>query len=337
MAKEKPGRTGAVEDAIKELTREKIEVLDATKDNVHLLKISDIKELTLEDGTVMYNRLSCSKDKLSDLAENIAKLHKEKAGLFGTGILQAILVRKNNRGVYERVFGFSRISALKINRQEEVPAMVVENMSDELARFIRSSENLNREDLNPYDETYSIMEHLMLVCDFETIEEVKSFLNKIKNYKTGKVQTLKEKEIELLEDVENLFKRIGRYEALTFVDRMNILDINPMIKEAMVDGYVNYTQATIIKSKAKNDEEIKKVLSILRNKKMTASEVREFFKNLHSIEEPKSADTLSGLYENVKKLSKTPKKLFSRIGDADKEKLKEHLEQIELIFKKANS
>ena len=62
----------------------------------------------------------------------------------------------------------------------------MDNVSDELARFMRSSENLNREDLNAYDETLSILEHIQLACNFKDIDSVKSFINKIKNFKSGK-------------------------------------------------------------------------------------------------------------------------------------------------------
>ena len=40
---------------------------------------------------------------------------------------------------------------------------------------MRSSENLNREDLNTYDETISILEHIQLACNFSDIESVKVF------------------------------------------------------------------------------------------------------------------------------------------------------------------
>jgi ParB family chromosome partitioning protein len=335
MAKVKPQRTGAVQSAIIEMAEKKEAILENAKDNIFLLKIEKIKELTLKDGTVMHNRLSCSKEKLNDLAENINKLHKEGAGLFGTGILAPILVRKVN-GIYERVFGFSRISALEYNRQKEVPAIIVENMSDELARFIRSSENLNREDLNPYDETYSIMEHLLIVCDFNSIGEIKSFLNKVKNFKTGKIQKLSVEELNLLDEVEGVFNRIGRYEALSFADKMNILEIHPLIKEGIVDGYVSYTQAMVIKSKAKTENDISKILNLLRNKRMTVEELRKYFLELYVNvgDTNKDSNNLTRLHDNIKALSKIPKKNFKNISENDKKELEVYLEKINEILNK---
>lgn len=87
---------------------------------------------------------------------------------------------RNNQGILERIHGDNRVKALKLNGEKVAPAIILENISDELARFMRSSENLNREDLNAYDETLSILEHIQLACNFTDIESVKSFINKIK-------------------------------------------------------------------------------------------------------------------------------------------------------------
>ena len=79
--------------------------------------------------------------------------------------------------------------------QKQVPAIILENVSDELARFMRSSENLNREDLNTYDETLSILEHIQLACNFNDIESVKKLLNKVKNFQAGKSSLNEEEKI----------------------------------------------------------------------------------------------------------------------------------------------
>ncbi len=106
-----------------------------------MVDIDSISELKLDNDILMHNRISYSKSKL---------LEEVDAGILGTGLLNPVMLRKKD-GKLERIHGENRIRALKLNGSKQVPAIILENVSDELARFMRSSENLNREDLNTYD------------------------------------------------------------------------------------------------------------------------------------------------------------------------------------------
>jgi ParB family chromosome partitioning protein len=244
MAKIKPKRTTSIDTTIESLKQEQEEVLTKST-TIDLIEIDLIQELILENDILMHNRISYSKSKLLELADNISKLANENAGILGTGILNPIMVRrKNNR--LERIHGDNRIKALKLNGAKQVPAIILDNVSDELARFMRSSENLNREDLNAYDETLSILEHIQLACNFGTVEDVKSFIIKIKNFQAGK-SSLNESEKILHKKVSDVFEKIGRFDIITFVDRLSVLKLNDLIKQALVDEIINYTQAKVIK------------------------------------------------------------------------------------------
>lgn len=249
----------------------------------------------------MHNRISYSKSKLLELADNISKLANENAGILGTGILNPIMVRrKNNR--LERIHGDNRIKALKLNGAKQVPAIILDNVSDELARFMRSSENLNREDLNAYDETLSILEHIQLACNFGTVEDVKSFIIKIKNFQAGK-SSLNESEKILHKKVSDVFEKIGRFDIITFVDRLSVLKLNDLIKQALVDEIINYTQAKVIKSKLKNENDIKKIIEILKNKKLSINELKNYIVNLISSNETNNKNT--HIIDKVYAVSKT--------------------------------
>ena len=251
MAKAKPQRTTSIDNTIEQLKIEQETILNAYT-QITLIEISRIKELTLKNDILMHNRISYSKSKLIELAENIANLAKENTGILGTGLLNPVMLRNNN-GILERIHGENRIKAVKLNGVSTIPAIILENVSDELARFMRSSENLNREDLNVYDETLSILEHIQLACNFENIDKVKNFIVKMKNFQGGKT-SLNEKEKALLVQVSNVFERIGRFDIITFVDRLSVLKLNPLIKQALVDDIISYTQAKVIKTKC--DREI---------------------------------------------------------------------------------
>lgn len=328
MAKAKPQRTTSIDSTIEQLKTEQ-EIVLKNSTEILLVDIEKIHELKLKNDIFMHNRISYSKSKLLELAENIEKLSKENAGILGTGILNAVMLRNNN-GILERIHGDNRIKALKLNGAKVVPAIILENVSDELARFMRSSENLNREDLNAYDETLSILEHIQLACNFDDIESVKSFINKIKNFQAGKT-TLNENEKILHKQVSEVFERVGRFDIITFVDRLSVLKLHSLIKQALVDEIISYTQAKVIKSKLTDETEIKKIIDVLKNKKLSVNELKNYIENMKTSKEP--INTTLDIYENVNKLSKTlSKKKYLSLQNEDKIYIDKKLKEIEDIY-----
>lgn len=334
MAKIKPKRTTSIDSTIETLKQEH-EIIIKKSTDIKLIDISLIHELKLENDILMHNRISYSKSKLLELADNISKLAKEGAGILGTGILNPIMVRKNN-GRLERIHGDNRIKALLLNNATEVPTIILENVSDELARFMRSSENLNREDLNAYDETLSILEHIQLACNFENIESVKSFIVKIKNFQAGK-SSLNDNEKILHQKVSDVFERIGRFDIITFVDRLSVLKLDPLIKQALVDEIINYSQAKVIKSKLKTESEIKKILDILKNKKLSINELKAYIQNL-KISNNSINTTSTNILESISTLSKSfTRKKYLSLNSNDKSYIDTKLIEIEKLYKEITS
>lgn len=330
MAKEKPQRTTSIDNTIEQLKTEQ-EIVLRNSTEIHLIDINSIKELRLVNDILMHNRISYSKSKLLELADNIAKLANENTGILGTGLLNPVMVR-NNKGVLERIHGENRIKALKLNGATSVPCIILENVSDELARFMRSSENLNREDLNVYDETLSILEHIQLACNFESIDKVKVFINKIKNFQAGKT-TLSEDEKKLHLQVSDVFQRIGRFDIITFVDRLSVLKLHPLIKQALVDDIISYTQAKVIKSKLNTEEAIIKILDILKHKKLSVNELKIFIDNLKNSTNLKSSDSSITLFSSVnRQIKQINKKRYLSLKNDDKSFVDSKLKEIEKIY-----
>ncbi|WP_158333194.1 ParB/RepB/Spo0J family partition protein [Calothrix sp. PCC 6303] len=105
--------------------------------------------------------------KLEKLAQSIKEL----------GILEPLLVRPLNDGYYELIAGERRFKAAGIAGLSEVPCIVKE-MDDETVKQVQLIENLQREDLNAYEETIGILELLALRLKM-TQDEVISLLNRI--------------------------------------------------------------------------------------------------------------------------------------------------------------
>jgi len=311
-------KTNPIDLSIKTHTEElekEIQLLESSEEyaKIELIKISDITELKLDNDEYMHNRISYSKTKLLELASNISELAKSNSGILGTGLLNPVMLRRN-KGRLERIHGDNRIKALVENEQELVPSIILENVSDELARFMRSSENLNREDLNPYDETLSIIEHIQLACQFDNIEKVKSFINKIKNYKQSKT-SLSDEEMNKYNEVSTVFDRIGRFTVITFVDRLKLLTVHELIKQALVDGEVSYSKAVII-NRLKKTDDIIKTLKFSKSSGMSDKQLKAHILELQNESNPsklsKPENKMDTLKINYSKITKTK---YNKLSD----------------------
>ena len=129
------------------------------------------------------------------------------------GVLQPLLVRRVGEA-YEVVAGERRLRAAAMAGLKEVPARVLE-LSDKEARLLALVENLQREDLNPYEETLGVL--ALLSEDLgRSVEGVVGLLRKMKNAKEGRVRDNVVPTAEARR-VEELFKALGRMSWESFV------------------------------------------------------------------------------------------------------------------------
>ncbi|NJM21436.1 MAG: ParB/RepB/Spo0J family partition protein [Richelia sp. SM1_7_0] len=106
---------------------------------------------------------------LSELAHSI-KQH---------GILQPLLVRPRARTGYELVAGERRYRAAKECGLKDVP-VVIRELSNEAAFQLALIENLQREDLNPVEETEGIL-HLLAIRLGKPVEEIPALLRRLQH------------------------------------------------------------------------------------------------------------------------------------------------------------
>ena len=117
-----------------------------------------------------------SSEELNSLASSIKE----------TGIIQPILVRKNN-DFYEIVAGERRWRAAQIAKIHEVPVLIKELTDEEVVK-ISIIENIQRVDLNPIEEANSFNQ---LIRDFGyTQEKVSSSLGKSRSYIANSLRLL---------------------------------------------------------------------------------------------------------------------------------------------------
>lgn len=228
------------------------------------------------------------------------------------GILQPLLVRPLGSGKYELVAGERRYRAGQEAKLEVAP-VVVRELSNDQAFQLALIENLQREDLNPIEETEGIL-HLLgirLHCD---VEAVKSLLYRMKNaHSKGEQQPqepldesrrnvspnsestesgdnisedLDEKtesrrnvspkvDLEQSKTVQEVFLGLGLMNWLSFTTkRLPLLNLPEEILMALREGKLEYTKAQAL-ARVKDKEVRKQLLSQAITNDWSLSQIKE--------------------------------------------------------------
>lgn len=164
------------------------------------------------------------------------------------GILEPLIVRLLNSSTanpsYELVAGERRYRAAKAVGLKEVPA-IVRMMSDAEALLFALIENLQREDLNPIEETEGILQLLALMLDKPTVEVI-ALLHRMLDELKGKVphNVMGKTEAQV---VQQVFNRIALIKWQSFVsNRLPLLKLPDDVLIELRHGKICYTKALAI-------------------------------------------------------------------------------------------
>ena len=227
------------------------------------------------------------------------------------GILQPILVRLNG-DKYEIVAGERRYRAAKEAELRDIP-VIIKSLSDEQAREYALLENLQREDLNPIEETEGILQLLSVTLGLP-ITEVQSLINQQSNQKkSATYNVVRSPEIKKMEEV---FATLGRLSMESFrVHRLPLLKLPEDILDALRQGKIEYTKAKEI---AKLKDEAQRVELLMKAISQSLS-LREIKKILTELKPQKEIDTPQlkiqhlGKQINQQKLWETDKRKWKKI------------------------
>ncbi|MDZ8068979.1 MAG: ParB/RepB/Spo0J family partition protein [Nostoc sp. DedQUE08] len=177
--------------------------------------------------------------KLEELSRSIKEL----------GILEPLLVRPLPGGDYELVAGERRYRAASMVALTEVP-IISRKMDDGTAYQVRLVENLQREDLNPLEETEGILELLVLRLEM-ALHEVISHLNRMRNvcdrYDENSELRHNVMSQQQTKIIEELFASLGRMSWQSFVkNRLPLLNLPLDVLEVLRSGQLEYTKAKAI-------------------------------------------------------------------------------------------
>lgn len=250
-------------------------------------------------------------EKLSQLVQSV-KEH---------GILQPLLVRAVD-DEYELVAGERRLRAAKAAGLIEVP-IISKELSDHQTLQIALLENLQREDLNPIEETEGILELLCIELDVSSAEVI-SILNQVANAKKRNLE-LTENVSRQLEIVESVLQGVGRFSAESFrTSRLPLLNLPDDVLEILRQGQLEYTKARVI-AKLKDDGERRELLDKVLNENLSLSEIKQLVKEL-TPGKTTPKETLNAKYSELGKRLKNAqvwedvkktKKLEKLLGDLE--------------------
>jgi ParB family transcriptional regulator, chromosome partitioning protein len=260
------------------------------------------------------------------------------------GILQPLLVRPGAEGKYELVAGERRYRAAQEVKLEAVP-VVVRELSDDQAFQLALIENLQREDLNPVEETEGIL-HLLAIrlhCD---VEAVKSLLYRMKNAHSKEEKQPQDSldesrrnvspnsestetgdnisdnldeetesrrnvspkvDLEQSKTVEQVFESLGLMNWLSFTTkRLPLLNLPEEILMALREGKLEYTKAQAL-ARVKDEELRLELLSRAIANDWSLSQIKEqIIANISS--EPPSSKTPNQIPERLKDITQRIKK-----------------------------
>lgn len=243
------------------------------------------------------------------------------------GILEPLLVRPLANGNYELVAGERRLRAAKMANLTEVPVSVRE-LDDRQALQVSLLENLQREDLNPVEETEGILHLLAIALDMAPNQVISllyhAYNSKQRGRELNRTATI---QMKIIEDV---LAMIGRFNTESFrSNRLPLLNLPADILDVLRQGKLEYTKARLI-ARLKDIQKRRVVLQKAIKEDLSLTQIREYMKEF--IQEPEQEPTLSDRLSLVVRKLKNKKKL----DDPKKQhRLETLLQEIELLVEEA--
>jgi ParB family chromosome partitioning protein len=221
------------------------------------------------------------------------------------GILENLLVRPfpGRDGEYELIAGERRYRAALAAELSEVPVRIL-HLNDLQVRQIALIENLQREELNPVEETQGILQLLSLQLEME-VSAVTSLLYKLQNAHTRKLNHSAMVQ-EQLSVVEKLFSQLGQGNWQSFVkNRLPLLKLPEEILVALETGKLAYTKAMALKT-VREPKLRNQLLSETIEQNLSLAQIRQRIKSVTSNSQktpPPLKTQMSKTYQRLQKAS----------------------------------
>ena len=236
------------------------------------------------------------------------KMQELVASIKQHGVLEPILLRSIKSDQYsdhyELVAGERRFRACKEIGLSKIPAIVKE-LSDEETSLIRLVENLHRENLNPVEETEAILQILALKLKIPQ-EQAIATLYRMRHEVRGEVEknTVSNSEIEI---IRSTFEGFGLIKWDTFIShRLPLLNLPTEVLEALRQGQIEYTKATIIAT-VKDTDLRQSLLNETITESFSLVQIKEKIRDLKASQNIEKPVTLKTRFtSSIQRLKKSP-------------------------------
>ena len=224
------------------------------------------------------------------------------------GILEPLLVRSlENSDKYELVAGERRYRAAKEAGLTEIP-VVIRELSDEQAIQIALIENLQREDLNPVEETEGVLQLLSLKLQMPTFD-VPKLLYRMQHEAKGNVahNVMGSDEDKA---VQSVFAALGTMTWESFANnRLPLLNLPQDVLEALRQGKIAYTKAQAI-ARVKDDRQREELLNKAISQDLSLIQIKDQISTLKAAKKPEEDEnhpSLKGQIDDVLRLARRSK------------------------------
>lgn len=229
-------------------------------------------------------------EKLNQLVESI-KQH---------GILEPLLIRPQNNGQYQLIAGERRYRAATQLGLTEVPVLI-RDFSDQEALEVALIENLQREDLNPVEETEGILDLIALRLERPTADVI-ALLNQAAHPARHSVDNvIHTPEWAVLQAV---FATVGRFTPESFrTNRLPLLHLPKPLLEAIRQGQLEYTKARAI-ARIKDADQQQEILETAIAQGWSLNQIKQQISQLPSTNTPPDNTLKQDFTERVATVTK---------------------------------
>lgn len=210
------------------------------------------------------------------------------ASIKEVGLKSSLWVRPARDGKYLLIAGERRYRAAKNAGLVKVPISIID-VDDVSALQLSLLENLQREDLNPVEETEGILNLLSLRLSCST-KEIITLLNR-KAHLDKKQINWQDEDTENVfrkqwETIENVFSTVGKLSPESFrVSRLPLLNMPSDILEVLRLGQIEYTKARMLAS-VKDESLRSNLLTETISQKLSIKQIRDRIKKSQLKESP---------------------------------------------------
>jgi ParB family chromosome partitioning protein len=317
-------------------SQQRIAELESLNAQLQALVTSNNAKSDTAQLTVPLDQIICNREQVRRYFDP-AKLATLTASILDLGVQTPLWVRPYSDDKYLLIAGERRYRAARDAGLAEVPIRIIE--VDEASAFKLSLlENLQREDLNPVEETEGILHLLSWQLDCTT-KEVIALLNRKAHLDKKKVESSSEDTENVFRKqwsvVENVFTTVGRLSPESFrVSRLPLLNMPADVLEVLRSGQMEYTKARAI-ARVKAQEIRIELLQTAIEYNLSLSEIKQKVKEIEqqSSSNHTSATESTSLKERVDDTWRRFKK--AKVWDDPKKKarIEKVLAQLEALIK----